>query len=370
MEPDALPCRAALEELGALHVGRLQVLAEAIGVVCLADALAVLVHEQGRAAVAGAVAAQVAPRAQRADDAGRERPRARIVRLVFVQHEGAALEVRIRAVERGRFAEARPFTVEEAVEQAPAQRDVRAGEQARILVRVEPPLRLARAELREEALGQRVRGDEAGREERDREQPVHELRDVAPRRRGELRQRPHDVLRVVQRERGDRDRTDDRVDVALEPVDVVVDAALRLHVVGVKARQLARRPELAERLERHVGRQRDQPCGAVRRAYLGIPSAERVGGFEHRVERLPVALRRALDQPARHVLGDVRGGAQLQGEVGQDPEPRDRLLLRRACRESDARARRRADLDPRVPAPAALVDVPCSFPGHRRAPPT
>ncbi len=129
--------------------------------------------------------------------------------------------------------------------QAPGQRDRGRREEAQIFAGMDAPLRLACPELREEPLRERVRRDEPEREDRHPQQAVEELRDVAPRRRRALRgDRAHHPLRVVQRERFDRDVRDLGVDVQLQAPLVVRRRTLLPDVIGVKPGELAGGPAL------------------------------------------------------------------------------------------------------------------------------
>ncbi|XXV03396.1 hypothetical protein WMF24_32340 [Sorangium sp. So ce1335] len=216
VHPDRLPRLARLEELGAGDARSLEVSPKARRhvVVAAVECGAVLAHEHRR--VGRRVAAEGAPRAEGAHDIGAECPRARLVRLVHVEGQHPALEVDIREGQPRGLAGPASLAIQEAVQHAPAERNGRGGEKARVLVGIEPTLRLAGAHLGQEPLGQGICGDEPGGEYGHRHHPVHQLGDVAPRRRGARGERAHDPLRVVQREGREGDRADDRVHVALE----------------------------------------------------------------------------------------------------------------------------------------------------------
>ncbi|AUX45885.1 uncharacterized protein SOCE26_073820 [Sorangium cellulosum] len=162
----------------------------------------------------------------------RERPGARVVRLVLLEAQRAAIEVDVLHLEARCLAGARALAAQETPEHAPAERDRGAREKARVLVGVEAGLRLRGAELREEAAGERVRREETAGEDGHRHEPVQELRDVTARGGRHRRERAHDALRVVEREGRDGDAAGDRVDVTVEAVDVLLHAALWLDVVG------------------------------------------------------------------------------------------------------------------------------------------
>ncbi len=329
-------------------------------VIALGDPSPVFVDEQGL------VAAELAPErllpkhdrgAQRAHDAGIERPRARVVGLVLVQLDRSTVEVHVVQVERRRFGVgAAPFAVEEAVEEAPAQRRPRVAEQLPILVGVEVRLRLRRASRRQETARERIRRDEAQREDRERADAVDEQSVSAPGGGLLVRKRAHDALGVVQREAPERPVPNERVDVPLEDLAVVVSVLLRLHVVRVQARKLARRPALA-----HVA-ERDR----LRRVREGasLARAHRVDRAADLVEVLPFCgFARAEQEGPRDVDGHAHT-AELLGEVREHGEARFRGLLRLARRERDLRPRRRVERDPGVPVVALLVGVPCSLAGH------
>ncbi|WP_434042303.1 MULTISPECIES: hypothetical protein [Sorangium] len=178
-----------------------------------------------------------------------------------------------------------------APEHAPAQQDRRAGQQARVLVRVEARLRLRRAELREEAAGERVRREETAREDGLRHHAVQELRDVTARRRRDRRKRAHDALGVGEREGrdGDGDTACDRVDVAVEAVDVLLHAALRLDLVGVHARELARAPELAELLDGDLLRYRAATGSYLRLCAAPADDLDRLDRLDHIAQRPALA---------------------------------------------------------------------------------
>ncbi|MGK3986509.1 hypothetical protein WME99_25915 [Sorangium sp. So ce136] len=208
-----LPLVGVLEELRAIDAGELEMGAEPLGRVLDAEPLAVLVHEQRRGG--GRVAAEREPGAQRLRHAGRERPGARVVGLVLLEAQRAAIEVDVLQLQACRLADAGALAVQKAPEDTPAQRDRRASQQARVLVRVEARLRLRGAELREEAARERVRREEAAGEDGHRHHAVQELRYVTARCGRHRRKRAHDALRVVEREGRDGDTTGDRVHVAV-----------------------------------------------------------------------------------------------------------------------------------------------------------
>ncbi|WP_437740451.1 hypothetical protein WMF39_32865 [Sorangium sp. So ce1504] len=106
-------------------------------------------------------------------------PSARVVRLVLLEAQRAAVAVDVLHLEARCLADARALAVQKAPEDAPAQRDRGARQQARVPVGVETGLRLRGAELREEAAGERVGREETAREDGHRHEPVEKLRDVA-----------------------------------------------------------------------------------------------------------------------------------------------------------------------------------------------
>ncbi|MGK3986477.1 hypothetical protein WME99_25755 [Sorangium sp. So ce136] len=152
---------------------------------------------------------------------------------------------------------------------------------------------------------------------------MQELRDVTPRCGRHWRERAHDALRVVEREGCNGDATGDRVDVAVEPVDVLLHAALRLDVVGVHARELARGPELAELLEGDLLRYRAAAGDELR---LRAALADDVDRLDDVAERPALAYRRTLQQRDDRVARDVARGAQPRGQVGDERLALLRLL--------------------------------------------
>ncbi|HKQ71612.1 MAG TPA: hypothetical protein VJT73_19845 [Polyangiaceae bacterium] len=101
---------------------------------------------------------------------------------------------------------------------------------------------------------------------------------------------------------------DHGIDVLLEPLHVVVDAALHLHVVGPVAMELLVRPPLGEVLERHR-----------RRAGLRRPTdgAKRFDGTEHAFElRRSRGDRRHLEEGRG--IGDVASLPKTAREPGQE----------------------------------------------------
>ncbi|WP_437586785.1 hypothetical protein [Sorangium sp. So ce1000] len=180
---------------------------------------------------------------------------------------------------------------------------------------VETGFRLRGAELREEAAGERVRRDETAREDGHRHEPVEKLRDVAARRGGHRRERTHETLGVVEREGRDGPVAGDRVDVAVEAVDVLLHAALWLDVVGVHASELARGPELAELLEADLLRYRAAAGDDLR---LCAAFADDVDRRDDVAKRPPLVYRRALQQRDDRVARGVARGPQPHGQIGDE----------------------------------------------------
>ncbi|WP_437293984.1 hypothetical protein [Sorangium sp. So ce426] len=169
--------------------------------------------------------------------------------------------------------------------------------------------------LREEATGERVRRDETAEEDGHRHEPVEKPRDGTARRGGHRRERAHDALRVVEREGRDRDAAGDGVDVAVEPVDVLLHAALRLDVVGVHARELARGPELAELPEGDLLRYR-AAAGDELRLYAAF--ADDLDRLDDVAERPALTYHSTFEQRDERVARDVARGAQPRGQVGAE----------------------------------------------------
>ncbi|XXX73924.1 hypothetical protein WMF30_40390 [Sorangium sp. So ce134] len=343
MGADLLALVGVLEELRAVDAGELEMSAEALGRMLDTEEIAVLVNEERRRG--SRVAAEREPCAQRLRHAGRQRPCARVVRLVLLEAQRAAIQVDVLHLQACRLADAGALAVQKAPEDAPAQRDRRASQQARVLVGVEARLRLRGAELREEAAGERVRREETAREDGHRHEPVQELRDVTARCGGHRRERAHDALGVVEREGCDGDAAGDRVDVAVETIDVLLDAALRLDVVGVHARELARGPELAELLESDLLRHRVATGDDLR---LCAASADDLDRRDDVPERSPLAHRSTLQQRDDRVACDVPRGAQAHGQVGDELLALLGLLLGQLGVEREALAVVVADEDANV----------------------
>ncbi|XXZ55350.1 hypothetical protein WME74_37440 [Sorangium sp. So ce341] len=349
-----------LEELRAIDAGELEMSAEALGRVLDAEEIAVLVDEERRGG--SRVAAEREPGAERLRHAGGQRPSAGVVGLVLLEAQRAAIEVDVLHLEARRLADAWALAVQEAPEDAPAERDRGAGEKARVLVGVEASLRLRGAELREEAAGERVRREETAGEDGHRHEPVQELSDVTARCGGHRRERAHDALGVVEREGRDRDAAGDRIDVAVEAVDVLLHAALRLDVVGVHARELARGPELAELLEGDLLRYRVAAGDDLR---LCAASADDVDRRNDVPERPPLAYRRTLQQGDDRVARDVARGAQPRGEVGDELLALLSLLLGQLGVEREALAVVVADEDADVEPVSGVAEERSSGPaGH------
>ncbi|XXU95434.1 hypothetical protein WME85_48585 [Sorangium sp. So ce1153] len=293
MQAHLHPLRGLFEQLGPIDPGGAQVIAEAASARRgFAQPLARLVHEQGRGARErrpGCFLTERDPRGERPGGPRGHRPGAGVVCFVRVERDGAAGQVDVAHVEPYGLREAHPLAVEEAVQDAPAERDVEAGEEPSILVRVDPALGLGRAHFREEAPRERVRQDEPQGEDGHREEPVQEHGDASTRRGSEpRRKRAHDRVRMVDGERVEGHASGDRVDVALEALHVVLHALLHTHVVRVRAGKLARRPALTQGLEGDRARRIDhRPRRAATDVRRGVP---------HLGERLPLGrFARTLD---------------------------------------------------------------------------
>ncbi len=234
--------------------------AEALRVVALVgDPPSVLVHKEGRRTRKRRSRSSLTERdrcAKRPHHVGTERPRARVVRLVLVQRDDTAIEVDIAQVHRRGLTEAGPLAMQEPVEHAVAEWHRRASTEARLLVGVQPALRFGWTNLREPALRQRALLDQSQREHRKPDDPMDQERVVATRRwrsDGLSRERLHDRLRIVEREVSHPHVSDTRVHVSDETLSVASRRLLGPHVVGVRARQLARRPPLANVSEGALG---------------------------------------------------------------------------------------------------------------------
>ncbi|HEY4119835.1 MAG TPA: hypothetical protein VGM56_18335 [Byssovorax sp.] len=180
VDADAATLRRGLEERRALHARELETGAEPFGLLVRVERLAVLVDEDAAARRHGAPG--LLPGAQGSRRAGRQRPRPRVVGLVAVERYGAAREVEIAPRQRRRLSRPHPFAREEAVEHPQRKRYRCARQKNAVLVRVEVGERLRRPDRGQEAAGQRVGGETAQREHRERKHAVKQLRDVTPRR--------------------------------------------------------------------------------------------------------------------------------------------------------------------------------------------
>ncbi|WP_235880285.1 hypothetical protein [Polyangium aurulentum] len=195
--------------------------------------------------------------------------------------------------------------MQEAVEDAAREGDRGRGEQGGVLGGVDPALRLAGRDLREEAGREGVPLNEAQREDGHLADAVQELRDVAARGSGAARREgAHDGFGVVEGEAVEGDLADDRVDVVFEPAGVVGSAALQLDMVGIVARELAAGPALADLADRGD----DVGAGGEAGAGDGVDGAEDVG------ELGAFARGGAADEVGGEV--GAAGGAEALGEVG------------------------------------------------------
>jgi hypothetical protein len=122
------------------------------------------------------------PHLQRRPHAGGEHPSPGLVGLVLVESNRAPFQVKITPEQGSRFVRSHPFPRQEPVQEAEAQRHHRRPHQLRILVRVEVRHGFAGPQAGQEATRERVGGDEAGREDREPQQPVKKLGYVAARR--------------------------------------------------------------------------------------------------------------------------------------------------------------------------------------------
>ncbi|HZX00736.1 MAG TPA: hypothetical protein VFF45_00685 [Bacilli bacterium] len=183
MKPDRLARLVSLEQLGPADACRLQVLAVALREVTRPDRLALLVDEHGAVVVDGdpLLPMDLAQGPKRGGAALGQRPCARVVGLVLVQRDGAALQVEVAVRERCCLARAGAFPMQEAVEHAPAEGHRGRGQELSVLVRIHPALGFHVLHPGQEPFRQRVRGDEAKRKHREREDPMQELCDLSVR---------------------------------------------------------------------------------------------------------------------------------------------------------------------------------------------
>ncbi|MDC0678252.1 hypothetical protein [Sorangium atrum] len=182
---------------------------------------------------------------------------------------------------------------------------------------------------------------------------MQELRDVTARRGGHRRERTHDTLGVVKREGRDGDVAGNRVDVAVEAVDVLLHAALWLDVVGVHASELARGPELAELLDADLLRYRAAAGDDLR---LCAALTDDVDRRDDVAERPALVYRRTLQQRNDRVACDVGRGAQPHGQVGDELLALLGLLLGQLRVEREALPVVVADEDADVEPPSVVAE--------------
>ncbi len=153
MDADGLACFRALEEARAIDASDGEVPAIAVGLVTVADARAAFVGENEVVVGHWDALAQThdAEGAHRKHDSARERPCSRVVRFVLVKRDRTAPEVEVTPAQTHRFADARAFSMEEAIEDAPHERDGFGGEELGVFVGVQPAFGFAGWYLGEES---------------------------------------------------------------------------------------------------------------------------------------------------------------------------------------------------------------------------
>ncbi|AUX35483.1 uncharacterized protein SOCE836_076760 [Sorangium cellulosum] len=150
--------------------------------------------------------------------------------------------------------------------------------------------------------------------------------------------------------------------MAVEAVDVLLHAALRLDVVGVHARELARGPELTELLEGDLLRYR---AAAGDHLCLCSASADDLDRLDDVAERPALAYRRTLQQRDDGIPRDVARGAQPRGEVGDELLALLSLLFGQLGVEREALAVVVADEDADVEPVSGVAEERSSGPaGH------
>ncbi|MDC3962516.1 hypothetical protein [Polyangium jinanense] len=246
--------------------------------------------------------------------------------------------------------------MKEAIENAPRQYNFGAAQQHCILLGIEPPLRFSCLIPRYESRRERVRGDMAQWKDRQRADAMHELRDRATRIWSKLRwQAPHDGFRVVERELVDRHVPDHGIDIPAEPVAVAFRGPPSFDPVGMKIRQLAARPPLADLRDRR------------RQVFLHhLPRRDHVNGLAHLVQCLAVTHCGALDDVWRNVVPTAL--AKLRGQLRQNRSASEGTCLILAGFEHEALPLLRSDREPREPLAAPLVHIPRCYPGHDEPP--
>ncbi|AUX35548.1 uncharacterized protein SOCE836_077420 [Sorangium cellulosum] len=184
------------------------------------------------------------------------------------------------------------------------------------------------------------------------------------------RERAHDTLGVVAREGRDRDAAGDQVHVAVEPVGVLLHAALWLHVVGVHAREFARGPQLAELLEGDLLRCRAvagddlRLCGASTTASMTSRSALRsriAARSSSATIASRVTLRDARSRAARSATSSLRSPACFLISFGSRGNSRGRC---RRCGRARRAVRRRCRSSPSV---SAACSPSTALRGHAHA---
>ena len=315
---DRLSRRASLEQLRAIDAGALEVRPKLVRLVVPRDGE----HApRGAASDRAAVVLRFgrgeedAPPGEGLRHVRPERPRARVVGLVFVQPHHAPGEVEIAPFQGFGLARSHAFPVEKAVQNAPRERHAGAREKGRVLARIEPRQRLSRSAERHPTGRNRVRREEPQREHRELDQAMHDVCDVLPRRAREAgRERREHRLCVIQRKQPVRHRyvADHRQDVLFEAVTIDLVVALR-NVVGEARREIVAGPlpgELAE------GRN-------LRRERRGLAPDECLDrcGTRRDVAR-PFAAREPFQERQRQ--RQAPRGSQARREAGEKIAPLDR----------------------------------------------
>jgi hypothetical protein len=151
--------RALAREIRPVELCIGKVRTKAVGEVIQLESAAVLFDEHQRVGVS---ISEVTPCAQGVRNAWRKLLPSRMVRLVLVEREGFVVEVEVLELERRSFAASHAFTVQEAVEEAIADPNLRGGEERCVLCRVEDRKPLLRTRLREPSAGEGIALDIPG----------------------------------------------------------------------------------------------------------------------------------------------------------------------------------------------------------------
>src|SRR5687767_2900475 len=102
-------------------------------------------------------------RLESANDVVGKAPRTRIIGLRLIEDDDALFEIEIAPLKARCLAVAHALATEDAVEDASFTRNIRARHQRLVFLRIKERLRSRRTELRQEAVWQRIGGDDLAR---------------------------------------------------------------------------------------------------------------------------------------------------------------------------------------------------------------